>query len=80
MTTKTATPMPGKLLTCMTRAAVEAHARELASDRARLIEELGNWRTWQAEHFEDFSSEINAQLLCLDNDSAALLRELEGKS
>jgi hypothetical protein len=47
--------------------------KALATDRDRLIAGLvfiENFREWYANHFEDFSQEINAELLCLDNQAA----------
>ena len=46
----------------------EDHARLIAA-APELLAILRCWREWYADHFEDFSSEINSQLLCLDNDS-----------
>ena len=34
---------------------------------------LRHFREWHADHFGDFSPEINAELLCLDNDAAFAL-------
>lgn len=42
----------------------------------RLVENAKIFREWYAEHFSDFSAEVNAQLLCMDNDTEALLRSL----
>jgi hypothetical protein len=41
-----------------------------------LVERAKEFREWYADHFEDFTPEVNAQLLCMDNDNAALLRSL----
>ena len=38
-----------------------------------LLAALQDFTTWHANHFEDFSSEINAELLCLANDAAAAI-------
>lgn len=48
---------------------------ELSVELAR--ETLRHFREWFADHFEDFDSETNAQLLCLDNEAAAALGEQE---
>lgn len=34
---------------------------------------LQDFCSWHANHFEDFSSDVNAQLLCLANDAASAL-------
>lgn len=40
-----------------------------------LAEFTRHFREWYAEHFEDFDSETNAELLCLDNEAAHGLGE-----
>ena len=42
----------------------------------KLIRRVNVFREWFADHFEDFSPEVNVQLLCMDNDAETLLREL----
>lgn len=37
---------------------------------ARMVQ---NFREWYANHFEDFPTEINDQLLCLDNEAETAL-------
>lgn len=39
----------------------------------RLQQFAENFREWYANHFEDFSPEVNAELLCLDNEAAAAI-------
>ena len=41
----------------------------------RAQQTLRKFREWYADHFEDFDAETNAQLLCLDNEAAAVLGE-----
>ena len=54
-----------------------AYARiiEAESPVGELVAALENFREWFANHFEDFAPEINAQLLCLDNEAEAALRK-----
>lgn len=77
MTAKTATPMPGKLLTCMSRAEIELHARKLESDRARLIEALEYWlpKELPLQDQHDTPSEYHKLNW---HKAQRLLRELEG--
>lgn len=41
----------------------------------QLIEAAKNFREWWAENFDDFSQEVNGQLLCLDNDFESAINE-----
>lgn len=43
------------------------------TDNAKQV--LKNFLEWHANHFEDFTSEVNAQLLCLANDAEAAIAE-----
>lgn len=42
-----------------------------------LLTALKNFREWWANHFEDFDTESNKELLCLDNEAAALIVKAE---
>jgi hypothetical protein len=46
----------------------------LTTQRDALVAALRNFRAWYADHFEDFSTDTNAQLLCLDNEADAALK------
>ena len=52
--------------------AAEADARLIAAAPDLLALAVA-FTEWHANHFEDFSSEINAELLCLANDAAAAI-------
>jgi len=52
-------------------------AADLKAQNAELLGALRNWREWHADHFEDFGQEVSAQLLCLDNESAAAIAKAE---
>lgn len=45
-----------------------------------LLQFAKNFREWYALHFEDFDSQVNAQLLCLDNDAAQAIIKAEGQA
>lgn len=49
---------------------------ELIAVAPEMAEALANFRTWFANHFADFDEEVNSQLLCLDNEAAAILARL----
>lgn len=57
------------------RAKADARLFAAASD---LLATLQNFATWHANHFEDFSSEVNAQLLCLSNDALTAIARATG--
>lgn len=57
--------------------------KEIKVKRARLIaaapellEACENFREWWANNFDDFTSEVNGQLLCLDNDFEAAIAKV----
>ena len=56
-----------------------ANARLIAQAPA-MLEALLAFREWHANNFGDFSPETNAQLLCLDNDVAAIVAAAKGES
>lgn len=39
---------------------------------------LTNFLEWHADHFGDFTPEVNAQLLCLANEAEAVLSRCNG--
>ena len=45
-----------------------------------LLEACQNTFTWIADHFGDFDSEVNKQLLCLSNEIEAAIAKVEGKA
>ena len=51
-------------------------AQAAESDCKRFAE---HFREWFANHFEDFPSDVNAQLLSLDNEAAAFLAKARGE-
>ena len=44
-----------------------------------LVEVCQNFFEWHANHFEDFSPEINMELLCLANQCEQALAKVDGK-
>ena len=52
----------------------EEHAR-IASIAPELLKTAQSFRTWWANNFDDFSKEVNSQLLCLDNDFAQAIQK-----
>ena len=56
----------------------EANARLIAA-APDMLKALLAFREWHANNFGDFSPEINAQLLCLDNDASAIIAKAEGR-
>jgi hypothetical protein len=57
-----------------------------SEERARLIAAapdllniLEHWFTWHANHFGDFSDDINGELLCLSNETDAAIAKATGK-
>lgn len=53
----------------------KSHGDATTAQISALSEALRHFREWWADHFEDFDSAINAQLLHLDNEAAAALEE-----
>ena len=43
-----------------------------------MLAALGHFVEWHANNFDDFSSDVNAQLLCLANDAAAAIAKAKG--
>jgi hypothetical protein len=58
---------------------MKANARLIAT-APDLLAALEAFRTWHANHFEDFDSETNSQLLCLDNAAGAAIARARGES
>lgn len=56
----------------------EANARLIAAAPEGLTF-AEHFREWFANHFEDFDSATNAQLLCLDNEAAAFVVKAKGE-
>jgi len=55
----------------------KANARLIAA-APELLTLAKHFREWWADHFDDFSEDVNGQLLCLDNDAEALINRIEG--
>ena len=49
----------------------------LKKQRDDLLAACNNWLDWYANHFEDFTDEVNGQLLCLANDTKAAIDAAE---
>jgi len=61
------------------RGNMEANARLIAA-APELLEACKNFFEWHANHFEEFSDEINGQLLCLANDAEAAIAKAESEA
>lgn len=46
------------------------------TDKQVLITTLENWLEWYANHFGDFSDEINNQLFCLGHDTEIAIKQV----
>ena len=44
-----------------------------------LLAALENFVEWHANNFDDFSSDVNSQLLCLANDASAAISKARGE-
>jgi len=58
-----------------------AHAdtlREARAAVAELITFAESFKEWHANHFDNFSADINRQLLCLANDAESALARIGG--
>lgn len=49
----------------------------LVNSHKALVEFAQNFFEWHANHFEDFSDEINGQLLCIANDAEVAIAKDE---
>ena len=46
---------------------------DLSRRHAEAVNALAHFREWHANNFGDFSADVNAQLLCLDNEAETVL-------